>query len=154
MGGSPGLVVYNDADEQWRFKSSALPESDDDVMRRRDLSAIDLSGYLPLSTTTTQTLQITGGNNSGWEFLDANHNPMLRIDEYGTYSNKRLDIYGELYYQNQALSDYVESKIPSVPDKLSELSNDVGYVVSTDVVMRTNTSPLSVTVPYDYGFTL
>ena len=35
-----GLAVYNDADEQWRFKSSALPESDDDVMRRRDLSAM------------------------------------------------------------------------------------------------------------------
>lgn len=46
--------------------------------------------------------------------------------------------------------------LPSVdvPTKLSELSNDVGYVVSADVVMRTNTSPLSVVVPYDYGFTL
>ena len=42
MGGSPGLVVYNDADEQWRFKSSALPESDDDVMRRKDLSSVDV----------------------------------------------------------------------------------------------------------------
>lgn len=55
---------------------------------------------------------------------------MLRIDEFGTYSNKRLDIYGELFYQNQALSDYVESKIPSVPDKLSQLSNDVGYITN------------------------
>lgn len=79
---------------------------------------------------------------------------MLRIDEFGTYSNKRLDIYGELFYQNQALSDYVESKIPSVPDKLSQLSNDVGYVVSADAVMRANASPLSISVPYDYGFTL
>lgn len=35
-----GLAVYNDADEQWRFKSSYLPESDDDVLRRRDLSGI------------------------------------------------------------------------------------------------------------------
>lgn len=77
-----GLAVYNDADEQWRFKSSFLPESDDDVMRRRDLSSVE------------------------------------------------------------------------VPTKVSELSNDVGYVVSADVVMRTNTSSLSVVVPYDYGFTL
>lgn len=77
-----GLAVYNDADEQWRFKSSFLPESDDDVMRRRDLSSVE------------------------------------------------------------------------VPTKVSELSNDVGFVVSADVVMRTNASPLSVTVPYDYGFTL
>lgn len=77
-----GLAVYNDADEQWRFKSSSLPESDDDVMRRRDLSSVE------------------------------------------------------------------------VPTRLSELSNDVGFVVSADVVMRTNASPLSVTVPYDYGFTL
>lgn len=37
-----GLAVYNDADEQWRFKSSALPESDDDVMRRRDLSSVEV----------------------------------------------------------------------------------------------------------------
>lgn len=42
MGGSMGLAVYNDADEQWRFKSSSLPESDDDVMRRKDLSAVDV----------------------------------------------------------------------------------------------------------------
>lgn len=41
-----------------------------------------------------------------------------------------------------------------VPTKLSELSNDVGFVTSADVVMRDNTSPLTVTVPYDYGFTL
>ena len=82
MGGSPGLVVYNDADDQWRFKSSFLPESDDDVLRRRDLSSV------------------------------------------------------------------------GVPTKLSELSNDVGYVTSADAVMRNNTSPLTVTVPYDYGFTL
>ena len=77
-----GLAVYNDADEQWRFKSSNLPETDDDVLRRRDLSSVE------------------------------------------------------------------------VPTKVSELSNDVGYVVSADVVMRTNASPLSVIVPYDYGFTL
>lgn len=77
-----GLAVYNDADEQWRFKSSALPESDDDVMRRKDLSSVD------------------------------------------------------------------------VPTKLSELSNDVGFVTSADAVMRDNISPLTVTVPYDYGFTL
>lgn len=37
-----GLAVYNDADEQWRFKSSSLPESDDDVMRRRDLSSVEV----------------------------------------------------------------------------------------------------------------
>lgn len=37
-----GLAVYNDADEQWRFKSSFLPESDDDVLRRRDLSSVEL----------------------------------------------------------------------------------------------------------------
>lgn len=37
-----GLAVYNDADEQWRFKSSFLPESDDDVMRRRDLSSVEV----------------------------------------------------------------------------------------------------------------
>lgn len=42
MGGSMGLAVYNDADEQWRFKSSALPESDDDVMRRKDLSSVEV----------------------------------------------------------------------------------------------------------------
>ena len=82
MGGSPGLVVYNDADEQWVFKSSSIPETDDDVLRRRDLSSVE------------------------------------------------------------------------VPTKLSELSNDVGYVTSADVVLRNNTSPLTVTVPYDYGFTL
>ena len=132
-------------------RTSELSDYIDDYLSTH-MPAMD--GYLPLSTTTTQTLQITGGNNSGWEFLDANNNPMLRIDEYGTYANKRLDIYGELYYQNQALSDYVESKIPSVPTKVSELSNDVGFVVSADVVMRTNTSPLSVTVPYDYGLTI
>ena len=37
-----GLAVYNDADEQWRFKSSALPESDDDVLRRKDLSSVEV----------------------------------------------------------------------------------------------------------------
>lgn len=42
MGGSPGLIVYNDADEQWVFKSSNLPETDDDVMRRRDLSSVEV----------------------------------------------------------------------------------------------------------------
>lgn len=41
-----------------------------------------------------------------------------------------------------------------VPTKVSELSNDVGYVVSADVVMRTNASPLTITVPYDYGLTI
>lgn len=44
MGGSMGLAVYNDVDEQWRFKSSVIPETDDDVLRRRDLSA-----YMPLN---------------------------------------------------------------------------------------------------------
>lgn len=79
---TPGLTIYNDAEDQWRFKSSFMSESEYDVMRRMDLSSVD------------------------------------------------------------------------VPTKLSELSNDVGFVVSADVVMRTNASPLSVTVPYDYGFTL
>jgi len=111
-------------------RTSELSDYIDDYLSTH-MPAMD--GYLPLSTTTTQTLQITGGNNSGWEFLDANNNPMLRIDEYGTYANKRLDIYGELYYQNQALSDYVESKIPSVPTKVSELNNDVGYITSAQV---------------------
>lgn len=41
-----------------------------------------------------------------------------------------------------------------IPTKLSELSNDVGFVTSADAVLKTNSSVLSVTVPYDYGFTL
>lgn len=41
-----------------------------------------------------------------------------------------------------------------VPTKLSELSNDVGFVVSSDAVLKNNTSALTVTVPYDYGFSL
>ena len=79
---TPGLTIYNDVEDQWRFKSSFMSESEYDVLRRLDLSSVEL------------------------------------------------------------------------PTKLSELSNDVGFVVSADVVMRTNASPLSVIVPYDYGFTL
>ena len=79
---TPGLTIYNDAEDQWRFKASFMSESDYDVIRRIDLSSVD------------------------------------------------------------------------VPTKLSELSNDVGYITSADAVMRNNTSALTVTVPYDYGFTL
>lgn len=79
---TPGLTIYNDAEDQWRFKSSFMSESEYDVLRRMDLSSVE------------------------------------------------------------------------VPTKLSELSNDVGFVVSADVVMRTNASPLTITVPYDYGLTI
>lgn len=84
MGGSPGFVVYNDADEQWVFKSSYLPESDYDVLRRLDLSAIDLSAYV-----------------------------------------KSEDL--SAYAKSEDLSAYVKIE---------------------------NSTPLTVTVPYDYGFSL
>lgn len=79
---TPGLTIYNDAEDQWRFKSSFMSDSEYDVLRRRDLSSVD------------------------------------------------------------------------VPTKLSELSNDVGFVVSADVVLKNNTLPLFVTVPYDHGLTI
>ena len=37
---TPGLTIYNDAEDQWRFRSSFMSDSEYDVMRRRDLSAM------------------------------------------------------------------------------------------------------------------
>lgn len=96
MGGSPGLVVYNDADDQWIFKSSYLPESDYDVLRRLDLSAIDLSGYVKSEdlsayaksedlsayvkkdNETSAYVKVLGNNaDTGFKVLDVNGNFFL-----------------------------------------------------------------------------
>lgn len=39
---TPGLTIYNDAEDQWRFKSSFMSDSEYDVMRRLDLSSVEV----------------------------------------------------------------------------------------------------------------
>lgn len=39
---TPGLTIYNDVEDQWRFKSSFMSESEYDVLRRMDLSSVEV----------------------------------------------------------------------------------------------------------------
>lgn len=87
MGGSPGLVVYNDADDQWIFKSSYLPESDYDVLRRLDLSAIDMSAYV--KATNTDPLTLTVPYDYGLTIQTPNGTPLIK-----TIDLNRTAIYG------------------------------------------------------------
>ena len=55
---TPGLIIYNDVEDQWRFKSSVMPNSDYDVLRRLDLSSVDMSGYFPLNLNGSLSVEM------------------------------------------------------------------------------------------------
>ena len=112
-----------------------------------------IEGYLPLSGGTMTGPLNLGSNNlsvGSYYFTDA-WAAGLNIYDSAT---------DESYQFGGAESDWSvirKMDLPppvDVPTKLSELSNDVGFVTSADAVMRDNTLPLTITVPYDYGFTL